>query len=261
MNTFLEKIQLTTSASVKIRKEMFPQKKLTFFPSKRVSFYEALKSAVKPVVIAEVKKQSPSLGELNLSVDPAKLAQSYAQNGATAVSVLTESQYFKGSLEDLVHVRMLNSSLPLLQKDFILDEYQIYEARFLGADCILLIVALLGLAETKRLHDLATGLGLSVLVEVHTKEELEIALKIGSKIVGINNRDLHTLKISLDVSRKLIKDIPKDIFVISESGISSGEEISELSGLGFHGFLIGSSLMQHSSPGNKLASLIQGVRA
>jgi indole-3-glycerol phosphate synthase len=246
MSTFLDNIRLTTAEALKIRK-------------KRNSFLEALKNAHGPVVIAEVKKQSPSLGELNLNINPASLAQSYAINGATAVSVLTESQYFKGSLEDLSNVRTLNPQVPLLQKDFIIDEYQIYEAKVLGADCILLIVALLGVKETKRLYDLAIALDLSVLVEIHTEEELHQALSIKCQLIGINNRNLHTLKISLDVSRELIKHVPKDVFVISESGISTSEEIIELSRLGFHGFLIGSSLMQDTSPGEKLTQLIAGA--
>jgi indole-3-glycerol phosphate synthase len=259
MSTFLATIEASTREAVQIRKRQTPVEKLKSSSQKKINFEEVLRSQT-PAIIAEVKKQSPSLGELNLAADPAALAQSYIQHGASAVSILTESHYFKGSLDDLAQVRMINPDIPLLQKDFILDEYQLHEAKFLGADCILLIVALLGSAQTKALHARAIELGLSVLVEVHNESELEIALCLKKKIIGVNNRDLHTLKISLDVSRNLIKKVPKDVLVISESGITSSQEMQELSHLGLQGFLIGSSLMKEKSPGEKLASLIQGVK-
>lgn len=261
MNSFLERVQLATLDSVKNRKQILPQQKFNFSRDHNVDFLHSLTSGNGPIVIAEVKKQSPSLGALNLFIDPVSLVETYFNNGATAVSVVTEDKFFKGALSDLALVRKSNSSFPILQKDFIIDEYQIFEAKFLGADCILLIVALLGIEVTKRFQSIAENIGLAVLIEVHTERELHHALTIGCKIIGINNRDLNTLKISLDVSRKLIKDIPSEVFAISESGISSSQEMSELSNLGYQGFLIGSSLMQHSSPGEKLSELIKGVRS
>lgn len=206
-------------------------------------------------IIAEIKRASPSKGVINDKIDVAEVARNYENGGACAISVLTEEDKFCGSLDDLQTARNA-VKLPLLRKDFILDEFQIYEAAEVGADVILLIAAMLDDAQLRQLHGLAeNNLGLDALVEVHTLEELERVKKINAKIIGINNRDLHTFKVSLDVSRELIKHAPENALLITESGISTKEEILELRELGFAGFLIGETLMRSGSAAEELKTL------
>ncbi len=206
-------------------------------------------------IIAEIKRASPSKGVIDDKIDVAKVARDYEKGGASAISVLTEEDRFKGSLEDLKTARNA-VKLPILRKDFIFDEFQIYEAAEAGADVILLIAAMLDDAQLRRLHDLAENvLKLDALVEVHTLEELERVKKINAKIIGINNRDLHTFKVSLDVSRELIKYTPENALMITESGISTKEEITELRELGFAGFLIGETLMRSGNAAEELKKL------
>ena len=206
-------------------------------------------------IIAEIKRASPSKGVINDKIDVAETARDYEKGGASAISVLTEEDRFKGSLEDLKTARNA-VKLPILRKDFIFDEFQIYEAAEAGADVILLIAAMLDDAQLRRLHDLAENvLKLDALVEVHTLEELERVKKINAKIIGINNRDLHTFKVSLDVSRELIKYTPENALMITESGISTKEEITELRELGFAGFLIGETLMRSGNAAEELKKL------
>lgn len=203
-------------------------------------------------IIAEIKRASPSKGVINDSIRVAGTAMSYQNGGAAAISVLTEADFFKGSLEDLREVRAA-TSLPLLRKDFIFDEYQIYEAAEAGADAILLIVAMLGDEVLVRLRDLAENeLGLDALVEIHNDDELERASAIDTKLIGVNDRDLHTFNVSLDVSRELIKYKPHNTLMIAESGIGSRDEVVELKSLGFDGFLIGEALMRSGDPENEL---------
>lgn len=205
-------------------------------------------------IIAEIKRASPSKGIINDNVDVCETAVNYKRGGACAISVLTEEDRFKGSLEDLTKVRQV-VDLPILRKDFIFDEFQIYEAKSAGADAVLLIAAMLDKADLKRLLRLTEDLGLDALVEIHTLDELKTALDVGAKILGVNNRNLHTFEVSLDVSRQLIKHVPKDILTISESGISRREEILELKELGFSGFLIGETLMRSHDLSLTLKSL------
>ncbi len=206
-------------------------------------------------IIAEIKRASPSKGVINDQIDVAEVARNYEQGGACAISVLTEEDNFKGSLEDLRTARE-SVKLPILRKDFIFDEFQIFEAAEAGADVILLIAAMLEDEDLERLHHLAEqDLGIDALVEVHTLEELERIKKTKAKIIGINNRDLHTFKVSLDVSRELIKNAPDDALMITESGISTAEEILELKSLGFSGFLIGETLMRSGNPFEMLKSM------
>ena len=205
-------------------------------------------------IIAEIKRASPSKGVINDKIDVAETARNYANGGACAISVLTEEDRFKGSLEDLKTVK--NSvEIPVLRKDFIFDEFQIYEAADAGADVILLIAAMLDDKVLQKLYALAENLGLDVLVEVHSLEELERAKNLGAKIIGVNNRNLHTFEVSLDVSRELIKYKPENAFLIAESGISKSEEISELVELGFDGFLIGETLMRSGNIEEELKNL------
>ena len=211
-------------------------------------------------IIAEIKRASPSKGVINDKIDVAEVAKIYENGGACAISVLTEEDRFKGSLEDLKTARNA-VNLPILRKDFIFEEFQIYEAAEAGAEIILLIAAMLNDEDLQNFHALAEkDLGLDVLVEVHTLEELEGVKKIGAKIIGINNRDLHTFKVSLDISRELIKHAPKDALMITESGISSKEEILELRELGFAGFLIGETLMRSENIAEDLRELAADKR-
>lgn len=204
-------------------------------------------------IIAEIKRASPSKGIINDQINVVETAFKYKHGGAAAISVLTEENYFKGSLDDLREVHR-TVDLPILRKDFTVDPFQIYEAATAGADAILLIVAALSSETLGEFQSLAHELGLDVLVEVHTIAELKIALNIGAKLIGINNRDLKTLNVSLDVSRNLIKHRPENVLVIAESGISTREEIDELRSLGYDGFLVGESLMRETTA-SKLAEL------
>ena len=195
-------------------------------------------------IIAEIKRASPSKGIINENIDVAEMAKQYENGGAAAISVLTEEDFFRGSLDDLIVVRS-SVDLPILRKDFVVDEFQIFETAAAGADVILLIVAVL---TAEKINDfLRLGrdeMGMDVIVEVHTIDELEIAGNIGADIIGVNNRDLGTFDISLDVSRDLIARRPPNSLMITESGLSTHEEIYELRSLGFDGFLIGETLMR-----------------
>lgn len=216
----------------------------------------ALENSDRIHVIAEIKRASPSKGVINDKIDVAEVALAYERGGATAISVLTEEDRFKGSLEDLKRSRA-NVRVPILRKDFIFDEFQIYEAAAAGADVILLIVAMLDdekLSDLRRLIE--DELKMDALVEVHTLEELERAKTIGARVIGVNNRDLHSFKVSLDVSRELIKQAPPDALMIAESGLSSREDLEELKGLGFRGFLIGETLMKSENIESKLKELV-----
>lgn len=218
------------------------------FGSERFRFRSALRDRSRINIIAEIKRASPSKGMINDSIDVVEIARSYEFGGACAISILTEEDFFKGSLDDLRNVRAA-TSLPILRKDFIFDEFQIYEAAEAGADAVLLIAAMLDNKALPELYCLAEQtLGLDALVEVHNAEELERAKNIGAKLIGVNNRDLKTFDVSLDVSRELIKHAPADAVMISESGLKTRDEISELRNLGYSGFLIGETLMRSGDP-------------
>lgn len=211
-------------------------------------------------IIAEIKRASPSKGVINDKIDVAETALNYEKGGAVAVSVLTEEDRFQGSLDDLKTVRKAVRT-PILRKDFIFDEYQVYESAAAGADVILLIAAMLDDETLARLLDLTeTQLGLDALVEVHTPKELRRVGKTSATIIGVNNRDLHTFKVSLDVSRELIKHAPENALMIAESGISTHEEILELRKLGFAGFLLGETLMRSDNATEKLKKLSEDFR-
>jgi indole-3-glycerol phosphate synthase len=206
-------------------------------------------------VIAEIKRASPSKGIINAAIDVAETARSYERGGACAISVLTEEDRFQGSLNDLI-IAKSSVELPILRKDFIFDEFQIYEAAANGADAVLLIAAMLDDKNLTDLYQLAEReLSLDVLLEVHTLEELERAKTIGAKIIGVNNRDLHSFAVSLDVSRKLVKQAPKDSLLITESGLQKREDLLELRSLGFSGFLIGETLMKSGDAEKELRDL------
>ncbi len=210
-----------------------------------------------PAIIAEIKKSSPSAGNLCPDFDPIKIARAYQEAGAAAISVVTEARHFHGRLETLAVLRW-NSGLPLLRKDFIVDPYQILEARHAGADAVLLIAALLDNATLETLRRMAEGYGMEALVEVHDRTELQRALDCGASLIGVNNRDLRTFEVSLEVSIKLASSIPKEVTAISESGIHRSEDIRMLSEAGYRGFLVGEHLMRAPSPGVALSELIRG---
>ncbi len=205
-------------------------------------FSESIKKK-RPAIIAEFKRASPSKGVINYQIDPAVTAAKYSAGGAAAISVLTEEDFFLGSLDDLRIVRAA-VDIPILRKDFVIDEFQVRESAAAGADAILLIVAALSIADLRVFHALAHEHGLDALVEVHNPAEMETAAAIGAKLIGVNNRDLKTFDVSLDVSRELIALAPADALLISESGISARAEIEELTSLGYSGFLVGESLMK-----------------
>lgn len=216
---------------------------------------DALSDRLQNNIIAEFKKASPSKGVINDGVDPTEIAKQYDAGGAAAISVLTEEDHFKGSLDDLRAVRSA-VDLPVLRKDFFFDEFQIYEAAAAGADAILLIAAMLEDDEIERLRVIAEDkLGIDALVEVHTLAELERVKRTGAKLIGVNNRDLKTFHVTLDVSRELITHAPKDAIMVTESGLSTLEQLLELRELGYSGFLIGETLMRTGNPAAELGRL------
>ncbi len=212
-----------------------------------------------PRVIAEVKKASPSKGVIRPDFDPVAIARAYAAHGASALSVLTDAKYFQGSLRFLEAIAEA-VSLPLLRKDFTLDPYQIYEARAAYADAILLIAAALGDTQLSDLLGLSQEMGLAALVEVHTVEELGRVLPLQPRLIGVNNRDLHTFHTDLGTTVRLLPLMPPDVTVVSESGIDTAVDIVRLQEKGVHAFLIGESLMRAADPGLKLRELLYGVR-
>lgn len=209
-------------------------------------------------LIAEVKKASPSKGVIRQDFNPAEIAQIYANHGASAISVLTEARYFHGSLEHLKDIRneLKNKSLPLLRKDFLCDPYQIYESRAYGADSLLLIVAILEPEKLQELLGISHELNMSCLVEVHNEAEVEIALKSGARIIGINNRDLSTLSMDLATTERLRPLIPPDRIVVSESGIKERNDIEKLRQLGIDAVLVGESLISAPDIAAKMKELL-----
>jgi indole-3-glycerol phosphate synthase len=209
-------------------------------------------------VIAECKRRSPSRGVLTSAYDPVAIAQDYERGGAVALSVLTEPTFFDGSLDHLAAVRA-RVRLPLLRKDFIIDEYQLFEARAAGADAVLLIVAALEQSDLVRLQRRSRELGLAALVEVHDEEELSRALDSGARLVGVNNRNLRTLHVDVEASARLAPQIPSDIVAVSESGLQSRDELEELMVQGYRAFLIGERFMTDPDPARALGELISPV--
>jgi indole-3-glycerol phosphate synthase len=248
MNT-LEKIKSHKRKEVEERRSLYPiplLERSVYFHSQIVSLSKYLKREDKNGIIAEIKKHSPSKGYLNKYLNIERTSIGYMQAGASALSVLTDSEFFKGSSEDLITARKFNFC-PILRKDFIIDEYQIIESKSIGADVILLIAAILTKKEIKRFTELAHSLGLEVLLELHNEEELEM-LSENVNVVGVNNRNLKTLEIDLDTSYKMAGLIPSKYLMVSESGIETIETISKLRTVGYSGFLIGSYFMKQARP-------------
>lgn len=203
-------------------------------------------------VIAEIKRSSPSKGVIVKDIDPASVAKEYELGGASAISVLTEASFFKGSVGDFQAVREAVPGMPLLRKDFVIDEYQIYESLLIGADAILLIVAILDKDSVKRFLSVAKECGLAALVEVHREEELDIALSNGAEVVGVNNRDLSTFAVSTEVSESLSQRMPGDIVSVSESGIKDVDGLNAAAEMGYHAVLIGEHFMRSKDRAGEL---------
>ena len=259
-DTYLKKILETTRNSVSDKKKNFPLAKLEselgYLESTR-GFKDGLINSLEEnsiAVIAEMKKASPSQGLIREKYEPEVIAKNYEQANAACLSVLTDEPFFYGSLEHLSLVRAC-VDLPLLRKDFIIDEYQIYESRYGGADCILLISAALTQNQLHDYHQLAIELNLDVLVEVHTLNEMESALKIGPNLIGINNRNLETFKVNLEITKRLSTEVPEEIVVVSESGIKSCEDVKKIISYGVTTFLVGEVFMRAEHPGKELRNL------
>jgi len=211
-------------------------------------------------VIAEFKRASPSKGVIRADAEPSQLARSYEAGGAAAVSVLTEEDRFQGSLDDLRAVRAA-VKIPVLRKDFIFDEYQLYESAAAGADALLLIVAALDDERLLRLRRIIEDeLKMDALVEVHTKDEMRRALAAGATLVGVNNRDLHSFRVSLETSVQLAQDAPAGSLLVAESGLNSGDDLRRLHALGYQGFLIGETLMRSAQPDVTLRELLADAK-
>jgi indole-3-glycerol phosphate synthase len=211
-------------------------------------------AAGQAAVIAEIKKASPSKGVIREDFEPADIAQSYAENGAACLSVLTDRQFFQGSGDYLKQARA-SCDLPVLRKDFMVDPYQVYESRALGADCILLIAACLDDAQMVELENIARSLDMAVLVEVHDRDELQRALKLKTPLLGINNRNLRTFEVSLDTTLGMLADVPKDRLLVTESGIVGTDDVKKMRAAGVHAFLVGEAFMRAKEPGEALAAL------
>jgi indole-3-glycerol phosphate synthase len=211
-------------------------------------------AAGQAAVIAEIKKASPSKGVIRADFVPADIAQSYAENGAACLSVLTDRQFFQGQPDYLKQARA-SCDLPVLRKDFLVDPYQVYEARAMGADCILLIVACLADAQMAELEAIARSLDMAVLVEVHDGAELQRALKLKTPLLGINNRNLRTFEVSLATTLGMLAELPADKLVVTESGIATREDVQKMRAAGVHAFLVGEAFMRAEDPGAALAEL------
>ncbi len=259
--TILDDILATKRQEVAARKALRPEAEIrqacAEMPACR-GFADALRrgSSARAAVIAEIKRASPSKGLIREAYDPAAIAASYAQHGASCISVLTDEQYFQGAD---AHLRMARATvdLPIIRKDFVIDAYQITEARALGADCVLLIAAALDIMQLTNLFQHARNLGLDALIEVHNRAELDAALSLGPKVVGINNRNLKTFEVSLNTTIELLEHIPPGVVPVTESGIRTAKDVATMQAAGVHAFLVGEAFMRAEDPGAELASLFE----
>lgn len=246
----LKKIIDHKSKEVAHRKVLFPVRQLelsVLFTRPTFSLKESLEKKEKNGIIAEFKRQSPSKGVINFNANVEQVTKGYISAGANALSVLTDKDFFGGSNADLISARSINDC-PIVRKDFILDEYQIIESKSIGADVVLLIAAALDPKKLKSLTELAHSLDMEVLLEVHSLEEFQDNASSKADLIGVNNRNLKTFEVNIDISRLLSKYIPKEMVKISESGIGYPETIIELRSFGYQGFLMGESFMKHSKP-------------
>ena len=260
MSDILTTILARKAEEVAERRQRVPleelQARVAELPETR-GFAAAMKASIamgEPAVIAEVKKASPSKGVIRADFEPADIAVSYEFGGASCLSVLTDVDFFQGS-DDYLRQAREACTLPVLRKDFIIDPYQVYEARVLGADCILLIVAALDDAQLAELSGLAMQLGMDVLVEVHDIDELERAIQVPVPLIGINNRNLRTFEVSLDVTLEMRMAVPRDRLLVTESGILGPDDVQKMRDNGVHAFLVGEAFMRAEEPGEALRQL------
>ncbi len=258
----LDKIVAHKRQEVAAQKERIPAQALEtspFFSRKPFSFKAALTDPSQSGIIAEFKRRSPSKGVINDQADVVQTTTGYASGGASALSVLTDTEFFGGTTADVIAAREANQC-PILRKDFMIDAYQVMEARAIGADVILLIAASLSPVEIRTLGGFAHSLGLEVLLEVHDREELERSICPEVDAIGVNNRNLKDFTVSVDLSRELAEFIPGDFVKISESGISDPGTVADLRKYGYRGFLMGENFMKHADPGAACARFIAGLR-
>jgi len=244
-------------AAAKERRDLPELKRLVAAANPPRDFVGAMRAKIaagQAAVIAEIKKASPSKGVLRADFKPAEIALDYAYGGAACLSVLTDAQFFQGKLEYLIEARNA-CKLPCLRKDFMVDEYQIYEARAAGADCILLIVAALDPPRLQAFEQLALQLGMAVLVEVHDAAELDLALQLKTPLLGINNRNLRTFETTLNTTINLLPRVPAERLVVTESGILGTEDVARMRSHAVHAFLVGEAFMRAANPGAELARL------
>ena len=257
MSDILNKILATKAievATAKAQISLDDVKKLAENLPKARDFVGAIRAKIaegNAAVIAEIKKASPSKGVIRVDFNPAEIAKSYEAGGAACLSVLTDAEYFQGNADYLKQARAA-CSLPVLRKDFMIDAYQVYEARAMGADCILLIVAALELSKMRELESVAHKLGMAVLVEVHDGDELELALQLETPLVGINNRNLRTFDVTLQTTLGLLDSLPDDRIIVTESGIFTADDVKLMRDNDVHTFLVGEAFMRQPEPGVEL---------
>lgn len=260
MSDILNKILATKAEEIAAAQAKLPLAEVQALASQQAparDFAGAIRSKIaagKAAVIAEIKKASPSKGVIREDFKPAEIAASYEQGGAACLSVLTDEQYFQGAADYLKQARA-TCNLPVLRKDFMIDTYQVYEARAMGADCILLIAAALTLAQMQQLENVAHGLGMAVLVEVHNGEELAQAIQLTTPLLGINNRNLRTFEVTLDTTLGLLDKISADKIVVTESGIFTADDVKLMRDNAVHTFLVGEAFMRQENPGAELAKV------
>ena len=264
MPDILEKIIAVKREEIAASLQLKPLAAVRFDAESRVltrDFTGAIRKKIaagQPAVIAEIKKASPSKGVLRADFIPADIAQSYAESGAACLSVLTDTPFFQGSADYLKQARA-SCALPVLRKDFVVDAYQVYESRVMGADCVLLIAACLDDAQMKDLEALAMSLDMAVLVEVHDAIELERALKLKTPLIGINNRNLKTFEVTLDTTLSLMGQVPEDRILVTESGISTAADVQRMREAKINAFLVGEAFMRADDPGLALEALFATV--
>jgi indole-3-glycerol phosphate synthase len=260
MSDILNKILATKAEEIAAAQARLPLAEVQALAAQQAparDFTAAIRSKIaagKAAVIAEIKKASPSKGVIRADFKPAEIAASYEQGGAACLSVLTDEQYFQGSADYLKQARAA-CTLPVLRKDFMIDAYQVYEARAMGADCILLIAAALTLAQMQQLESVAHSLGMAVLVEVHNGEELAQALQLTTPLLGINNRNLRTFEVTLETTLGLLGNIASDKIVVTESGIFTADDVKLMRDHAVHTFLVGEAFMRQENPGAELAKV------
>lgn len=260
--TILKKIINTKAEEVALRSKSLPlvelkARALDQDPQELRGFIRAMQHKIaqgKPAIIAEIKKASPSKGVLRDNFVPEEIATAYEAAGAACLSVLTDKPYFQGHEDYLIAARNA-CGLPVIRKDFLVDPYQIYEARTINADCVLLIVAALSQMQLQDLEGIAHELGMDVLVEVHNEKELDMALTLNTPLVGINNRDLHTFNLTLDTTLSLLNKVPSNKLLVTESGILAREDVSLMRENNVHAFLVGEAFMRAENPGDELQKL------